>query len=150
MNTLVTSIHNDIIPPERLNCPFYYQPHDISLHAIEETKKEILRMSEWQEEVLRQGLQGELEWSDGHKHLHRTGRGQPHTAPDSQPGSHHCQSRILLHTTRGAEDSGRGPGLHIHTEALHHGRAEVLRDRSGRYAQVRFGRYLPSSQQPLV
>ena len=51
MNTLVTSIHNDIIPPERLNCPFYYQPHDISLHAIEETKKEILRMSEWQEET---------------------------------------------------------------------------------------------------
>ena len=50
MNTLVTSIHNDIIPPERLNCPYYYQPHDISLHAIEETKKEILRMKEWQEE----------------------------------------------------------------------------------------------------
>lgn len=51
MNTLITSIHNDIIPPKRLNCPYYYQPHDISLHAIEETKKEILRRKEWQEEI---------------------------------------------------------------------------------------------------
>lgn len=37
--------------PQRLNCPFYYQPHPLCMTAVEEAKKEIMSMAEWEEEI---------------------------------------------------------------------------------------------------
>ena len=37
--------------PQRLNCPFYYQPHPLCMTAVEEVKKEIMSMAEWEEEI---------------------------------------------------------------------------------------------------
>lgn len=37
--------------PQRLNCPFYYQPHPLCMTAAEEAKKEIMSMAEWEEEI---------------------------------------------------------------------------------------------------
>ena len=37
--------------PQRLNCPFYYQPHPLCMTAAEEAKKEIMSMTEWEEEI---------------------------------------------------------------------------------------------------
>ncbi len=37
--------------PERLNCPFYYQPHPLCRQAATEVQEDICAMAEWQDEV---------------------------------------------------------------------------------------------------
>lgn len=42
---------DDIILPQKLNCPFYYQPHPACLLAMEIVKADIAGMEEWKDEI---------------------------------------------------------------------------------------------------
>lgn len=41
----------DATLPLRMNCPFYYQPHPICMAVMEEVKKDIESMHEWEDEI---------------------------------------------------------------------------------------------------
>lgn len=51
MDHCIFDIHNDIILPERLNCPFYYEPADACKEAWNAVRKDIEAMEEWHEEI---------------------------------------------------------------------------------------------------
>lgn len=51
MNAFVKLTYNDILLPDRLNCPFYYQPHPVCLAAAREVYEQIEAMDEWAAEV---------------------------------------------------------------------------------------------------
>ena len=48
---MLTLLHNDILLPERLNCPFYYQPHPIALAAVDEVRALLDATDEWRDEM---------------------------------------------------------------------------------------------------
>lgn len=60
MISILTPLHNDIILPERLNCPFYYQPHPICLAAVDSLQNEIEMMEEWKDEISKGKMFGVL------------------------------------------------------------------------------------------
>lgn len=51
---------DDIILPQKLNCPFYYQPHPACLLAVEAVKTDVAGMEEWEDEVERGKMFGVL------------------------------------------------------------------------------------------
>ena len=51
MDQCFFDIHNDIILPERLNCPFYYEPAEACREAWRAVMKDIEAMEEWHEEI---------------------------------------------------------------------------------------------------
>ena len=67
-------------------------------------------------------------------YIYRPGRGDAHSATDSQPRCHHRQPRLLLPTTRGAQGARRTARHHVHPPPLHNGITPSLRLRGSRYA----------------
>ncbi|MGM9712955.1 MAG: pseudouridine synthase [Prevotella sp.] len=51
MDRYFFDLHNEIILPERLNCPFYYEPADICKEVWDIVRKDIESMEEWREEI---------------------------------------------------------------------------------------------------
>lgn len=51
MDQCFFDIHNDFMLPERLNCPFYYEPADACREAWDAVRKDIEAMEEWREEI---------------------------------------------------------------------------------------------------
>lgn len=51
---------NDIILPERLNCPYYYQPHPLCSVVAKEIQADIASMDDWADEIGRGKMFGML------------------------------------------------------------------------------------------
>lgn len=51
MDKCLTIIHSDAQRPQRLNCPYYYQPDALSLLAAQEVQQAIAAMPEWVAEI---------------------------------------------------------------------------------------------------
>lgn len=69
MYTLYPDKYHNVILPERLNCPFYYQPHPLCEAAVEAVRKEIASMTSWEQEVGRGKMFGVLVVRDGQSRI---------------------------------------------------------------------------------
>lgn len=65
LNSLFHPLCTDILPPQRFNNPFCYEPHPLCLCAVEDLRARIYNKVEWREEVAGGKMFGVLVVEDG-------------------------------------------------------------------------------------
>lgn len=65
LNSIFHPLRTDILPPQRFNNPFCYEPHPLCLCAVEDLRARIYNKVEWREEVAGGKMFGVLVVEDG-------------------------------------------------------------------------------------